>query len=89
MKQTTLITAFLFVTLLCFGQKEHLEPAKDYSKHDLKEYHDSLFSKLHTGFAEKPYARYTSSPSFSEDYAFSVETIGNKNYIIANSFSEN
>lgn len=55
----------------------------------LKEYYDNVFPKLYKGFSHTPYARYTSMPTFSKEYAFSVETIEDKYYIISNSFSEN
>jgi hypothetical protein len=91
MKQTILILTFALTTLLCYGQKEHLEPAKDFKQYEgvLKEYYDNVFPKLYKGFSQTPYARYTSMPSFSKEYAFSVETIDGKHYIISNSFSEN
>lgn len=91
MKKTILILYFALTTLLCFGQKEHLAPAKDFKQYGgvLKEYYDNVFSKLYEGFSQTPYARFTSIPSFSIEYAFSVEAIDNKYYIISNSFSEN
>jgi len=93
MKQIPLILIFLLTTFLCFGQKEHLEPVRSFIQYevfkDLKEYYDNVFSKLHEGFSQTPYARYTSIPSFSKEYAFSVEIIDDKHYIISNSFSEN
>ena len=90
MKHITLILAFLLATFLCFGQNEHLEPAKDFNQYEgvLKEYYDNVFSLLYSGFSEKPYARYVSMPSFSAEYAFSVEKIEEKNYIISNKLSE-
>ena len=91
MKQITLFLIFLLTTLICFGQKEHLEPAKDFNQYEgiLKEYYDNVFPLLYSGFTKKPYARYTSMPSFSSEYAFSVEEIGGMFYIISNKFSEN
>ena len=90
MKHRTLILVFLLITFLCFGQNEHLEPAKDFTQYAgvLKEYYDNVFTLLYSGFSEKPYARYTSMPSFSAEYAFSVEKIEEKNYIISNKLSE-
>jgi hypothetical protein len=55
----------------------------------LKEYYDNLFPLLYKGYSEKPIARYTSMPSFSNEYSFSVETIGGKNYVVSNILSEN
>ena len=91
LKHTILILTFLFMTFFCFGQKDHLEPARDFNQSEgiLKEYYDNVFPLLYSGFSEMPYARYTSMPSFSEEYAFSVEKIGDKNYIISNKLSEN
>ena len=95
----TLILTFILTTSLCFGQKEHLEPANGFNPNDsarygrsyskLKEYHNVVHTLLYSGFSQKPYARYTSMPSFSSEYAFSVEEIRGKFYIISNIFSEN
>jgi len=102
MKQISLIWAFLFTTLLCFGQKEHLEPAKDINSSDSillgglggyylarKDYHADLDRLLNSGFSQIPYARYTCSPASRAEYAFSVEKINGKNYVIYNKLSEN
>lgn len=79
------------MAISCFGQKEHLEPVRDFSQYEgiLKDYYDTVFPKLYEEFSQTPYARYTSMPSFFKEYAFSVETIGGKHYIISNSLSEN
>ena len=53
-----------------------------------KKYYDNLFPLLYKGFSQKPYARYTCMPSFTNEYAFSVEKIENECYIISNSLSE-
>ena len=91
MKQIALILIFILTTLICFGQKEHLEPARDFYQYEgvLKEYYDNVFLLLYSGFTQKPYARYTSMPAFSNEYAFSVEEISGKFYIISNMLSEN
>jgi len=91
LKHMILILTLPMTTFLYFEQKEHLEPAKDFSQYEgvLKEYYDNVFPLLYSGFSEMPYARYTSMPSFSAEYAFSVEKINEKNYIISNKFSEN
>ncbi len=49
----------------------------------------TFFPILYKGYAEKPIARYTSMPSFSNEYAFFVETSEGKNYIVSNRLSEN
>lgn len=91
MKHTILILTFVLSTFLCFGQKQHLEPAKDFKQYEgvLKEYYDKVFPLLYKGYSEKPIARYTSMPSFSNEYSFSVETIDGKNYVVSNRLSEN
>lgn len=91
MKWIRLFAIVLSLAVNGFGQGTHLEPAKDFGSYEgvLKEYYDNVFPLLHSGFAEKPYARYTSMPSFSKEYAFSVETIGDTHYLVANSLSEN
>ena len=90
MKQTILILTFVLTTILCFGQKQHLKPARDFKQYEgvLKEYYDNVFPLLYKGFSEKPIARYTSMPSFSNEYSFSVETIEGRNYVISNRLSE-
>ena len=90
MKQTILILIFVLTTFLCFGQKPHLEPAKDFKQYEgvLKEYYDNVFPLLYKGYSEKPIARYTSMPSFSNEYSFSVETIEGNNYVVSNRLSE-
>jgi len=91
MKHITTTIVLLLVTVFCYGQKEHLEPARDFKQYEgiLKEYYENVFPLLYKGFTDKPYARYTSIPSFSKEHAFSVELIENKYYIISNSLSEN
>jgi len=90
MKQTILIITLVLTTFISFGQKQHLEPAKDFKQYegDLKEYYDNVFPLLYKGYSEKPIARYTSMPSFSNEYSFSVETIEGKNCVVSNRLSE-
>lgn len=91
MRQTLLLITFVLTIFLCFGQKQHLEPARDFNQYEgvLKEYYDNVFPLLYKGYSEKPIARYTSMPSFSNEYSFSVETIEDKNYVVSNRMSEN
>lgn len=91
MKKTFLILTFTLTTFVCFGQIEHLEPASDFKHYEgeSKVYYDNLFSKIYKEFSQTPYARYTSMPSFTSQYAFSVEAIDGKYYIISNCLSEN
>lgn len=91
MKQTILILTFALTTLLSFGQTQHLKPARDFKQYEgvLKEYYDNVFPLLYKGYSEKPIARYTSMPSFSSEYSFSIETIEGKNYVVSNKMTEN
>ena len=94
MKRIALIGTLILSTLLCLGQKEHLEPVKEintngtsYYSIKRKEYYENIFSLLYSGFWQKPYARYTCLPSFLAEYSFSVEKIKGNNYIISNKLS--
>ena len=90
MRQLVIILVFVLTTFLCFGQNQHLEPAKHADHKDiLGEYYSNVFLLLYKGYSEKPVARYTSIPSFSNEYSFSVETIESKNYVVSNRLSEN
>ncbi|HPS31578.1 MAG TPA: hypothetical protein PLZ43_15085 [bacterium] len=90
-KQIVLILTLVLTTSLCYGREEHLEPAQDFKQHGgiLKEYYDNVFPLLYKGYSEKPTARYTAIPSFSNEYSFSIETIKGKKYIVSNRLSEN
>ena len=90
MRKTILVFIYVLTTLLCFGQKQHLEPAKYFEQYEghLKEYYDNVFPLLYAGYSEKPTARYTSMPSFSSEHSFSIERIEGKNYVVSNSLSE-
>lgn len=79
------------MTSLCFGQDRYLEPTEDFKQYEgvLKEYYDHVFPLLYKGYSEKPIARYTSIPAFSNEYSFSVETIAGKHYVVSNRLSKN
>lgn len=90
-RQMMILLAFGWISSLCYGQEQHLEPAEDLKQYDgaLKAYYDSVFSLLYEGFSEKPVARYTSLPSFSKEHAFSLETVGGRNYVVSNTLLQN
>ncbi|MFV0590606.1 MAG: hypothetical protein ACK5M7_04420 [Draconibacterium sp.] len=90
-KKIAVIGIILLATLICKAQREHLEPARDFAQYEglSKDYHDAVIPMLIREFSEKPYARYISMPSFSKEYAFSVEMKGNKYYVISNALLEN
>lgn len=91
MRQAISTLIFVLATLFSFGQKQHLEPAKDFNQYDgvLKEYYNNVFPLLYKGYSEKPIARYTSTPSFTNEYSFSIETFDGKIYAVSNRLSEN
>ena len=91
MRQIILALAFFFTTFLCLGQERNSKPGRDFNQFEgiLKEYYDKVFPLLYEGFSEEPIARYTSMPSFSNEYSFSIETIDNKEYVVSNRLSEN
>ena len=55
----------------------------------MKEFYMQRFSLLHKGFSNKPFARYAAHPSFSADYALSVEQKSDGYFLISHSLSEN
>ncbi|MCK9641252.1 MAG: hypothetical protein M0R39_15210 [Prolixibacteraceae bacterium] len=91
MRQLFYIFLLFLVTLKGYAQGDHLEPTRGLSGSQgiLAESHDQVFSLLYAGMKVKPYARYTSLPSFEKEYAFSVEQLADSCFIISNSLSEN
>lgn len=87
-------TVILIICVIClaftnsFGQNQRLKPARNFKESVSKNYR-GVFPLLYKGFAKKPYARYTAMPSFSREYAFSVEKIKGVPYIISNTLSTN
>jgi hypothetical protein len=91
MKQKLILILTFLLTLGCFGQREHLEPAKDFSQYEgiLKDYYNAVFRHLNKGFSEVPYVRYAALPSFSREYSFSIEQKNDRYIIISNWLSQN
>ena len=91
MRQTILLLSFVLTTSICSGQIDHLVPAKDFKAYGspLSEYYHGVFGLLYNGYSEKPIARYTSMPSFSKEYAFSIELIKDKKFVVSNRLTEN
>ena len=54
---------------------------------ELGEYYRNVFSLLNTGFQQRPYARFVAIPSFSPEYAMSVEKKNGRCLLIANTLS--
>ena len=53
----------------------------------LGEYYRSVFSLLNTGFQKQPYARFAAIPSFSPEYAMSVEKRNGRYTLVSNTLS--
>ena len=54
---------------------------------ELGEYYRSVFSLLNTGFQKQPYARFAAIPSFSPEYAMSVEKRNGRYTLVSNTLS--
>jgi hypothetical protein len=87
MKRVYILIFLLISFVSCYGQNDHLKPANFETPEILKEYYASLFPILYSGFNDKPVARYTLIPSFSSEFAFSIEIKANQFLIISNSLS--
>lgn len=93
-KKATLTLSLFWGLSGSFAQgifKEHLEPTKDFKEYtgNLKIYYDSMLPMLYKDFSEKPTARFFASPAYIGEYAFSIEVIKDKYYVVSNSMSEN
>ena len=85
----TVIFAFLFLnTLFSYGQNQHLEPATFIVGGGLENYYRNINTLCYEGMSKNPYARFTAIPSFSKEYAFSVEKENGEYNIISISLSE-
>lgn len=90
MKKILSIFLFLFLTIQAMAQVDYLEPVRDFSsyKGELGEYYHNAFTLLNTGFNARPHARFSVLPSFSPEYALSVETKNGKYYLLSNTLSQ-
>ena len=85
----TVIFAFIFLNaLISYGQKEHLEPTTFNVGGGMEIYYTNLNTLLYNGMTDKPYARFTVIPSFSKEYAFSIEKENGEYFIVSISLSE-
>ena len=75
MKKIVFCLLLLTFSFRLAAQIDYLEPVKPFSSYtgELGEYYRSVFSLLNTGFQKQPYARFAAIPSFSPEYAMSVE----------------
>ena len=91
MKKVFSIVLFLFIFLHLSAQTDYLEPVKDVNtyKGELRDYYQSAFILLSKGFQRQPHARYLAFPTFSPEYALSVEQRQGKYYLLSNTLSAN
>lgn len=91
MKKRCLAIIILLLTYNSYCQKGHLIPSNslDDNVGILKKYYDNVFPLLYNNFEKKPFARYTSVPSFGTEYAFSIELKDNEYVIISNTLTQN
>lgn len=89
MKRFVAILQILLFSFPLFAQVDYLDPVRSVDKYpgELGEYYRNVFSLLHTGFQKKPYACFTVIPSFSPEYAMSVEKRNGRTCLISNTLS--
>jgi hypothetical protein len=73
------------------ARNEHLEPVHVHIAPDsVVRYYGTLLPILHSGFGKTPQARYTVAPSFSPEYAWSLENVDTDTpVLIVNTLKEN
>lgn len=89
MKRIVAILQILLFSFPLFAQVDYLDPVRSFDKYpgELGEYYRNVFSLLHTGFQKKPDACFTVIPSFSPEYAMSVEKKNGQPCLISNTLS--
>ena len=89
MKKIVISLLLLTLSFRLSAQIDYLEPVKPFTTYtgELGEYYRNVFSLLNTGFQQPPYARYVAIPSFSPEYAMSVEKKNGRCLLIANTLS--
>lgn len=89
MKKIVISLLLLTLSFRLSAQIDYLEPVKPFTTYtgELGEYYRNVFSLLNTGFQQRPYARFVAIPSFSPEYAMSVEKKNGRCLLIANTLS--
>ena len=89
MKKIVFCLLLLTFSFRLAAQIDYLEPVKPFSSYtgELGEYYRSVFSLLNTGFQKQPYARFAAIPSFSPEYAMSVEKRNGRYTLVSNTLS--
>lgn len=90
MKKIISTLLILFISIHLSAQIDYLEPVKDLNSYtgELGEYYRNVFSLLNTSFQKKPVAQFVVLPSFSPEYAMSVEMKAGKYFLISNTLSQ-
>ncbi len=92
-----LLSVFLLLLSLpltpqfAFARGGHLEPARSHGSpnRSVRDYYVHVLALLHTGFGPKPLARCTVLPSFTAEYAWSLERRPDGVHLLTNILSEN
>lgn len=89
MKKIVLSLLLLLFSFRLAAQIDYLEPVRPFSTYtgELGEYYRNVFSLLNKGFKQPPYARLSVIPSFSPEYAMSVEKKDGRYYLVSNTLS--
>ncbi|MDE6986549.1 MAG: energy transducer TonB, partial [Bacteroides acidifaciens] len=89
MKKIVFTLLLLTFSFRLMAQIDYLEPVRPFStyKGELGEYYRNVFSLLNTGFQKQPYARFVAIPSFSPEYAMSVEKRNGRYTLVSNTLS--
>ena len=88
MKRTIIFAFIFFNTLISYGQKQHLEPATFDVIGSLENYYRNLNTNFYNGLSEIPFARFIVIPSFSKEYAFSIEKKNEEYFVVSITPSE-
>lgn len=89
MKKIVFSLLLLIFAFRLSAQIDYLEPAKPFTayKGELGDYYRNVFSLLCKGLQQQPYARFSAIPSFSPEYAMSVEKKNGHYLLISNTLS--
>lgn len=89
MKKIVISLLLLAFTFRLSAQIDYLEPVKPFTTYsgELGEYYRNVFSLLKTGFLQRPYALFVAIPSFSPEYAMSVEKKNGRYLLLSNTLS--
>lgn len=89
MKKIVISLLLLLFTFRLSAQIDYLEPVRSFSTYtgELGEYYRNVFSLLNAGFQQQPYAYFAAMPSFSPEYAMSVEKKNGRCLLLSNTLS--